>query len=184
MGDVTNLLRRARETDRAAIDQLVELLYPELHRMARARLATNDTITLLDTTSMVHEVYLKLHGAARIEADSRGQFLAYASHVMRSVIVDFARKRRAERRGGGAANVTLATEILDGWSSNDEDVERVDEALQELESTDPRLKQVIEMRFFGGFNEQEIAEALGITDRTVRRDWERAKLLLSVSLRR
>ena len=184
MGDVTNLLRRARETDRAAIDELVELLYPELHRMARSRLAANATITLLDTTSMVHEVYLKLHGAARIEADSRGQFLAYASHVMRSVIVDFARKRRADRRGGGAANVTLATELLDGWSSTDEDVERVDDALQELESTDPRLKQVIEMRFFGGFNEQEIAEALSITDRTVRRDWERAKLLLSVSLRR
>jgi RNA polymerase sigma factor (TIGR02999 family) len=184
MGDVTNLLRRARETDRAAIDELVALIYPELHRMARARLAANDTITLLDTTSMVHEVYLRLHQAARIEADCRGQFLAYASQVMRSVIVDFARKRRADRRGGGAANVTLATEILDGWSNTDDDIERVDDALRELESTDPRLKQVVEMRYFGGFTDLEIAEALGITDRTVRRDWERAKMLLSVSLRR
>ena len=184
MGDVTNLLRRARETDRAAIDELVALIYPELHRMARARLAANDTITLLDTTSMVHEVYLRLHQAARIEADCRGQFLAYASQVMRSVIVDFARKRRADRRGGGAANVTLATEILEGWSNTDDDIERVDDALQELDSTDPRLKQVVEMRYFGGFTDLEIAEALGITDRTVRRDWERAKMLLSVSLRR
>jgi RNA polymerase sigma factor (TIGR02999 family) len=184
MGDVTNLLRRARDADRAAIDELVTLIYPDLHRMARARLAVNNTITLLDTTSMVHEVYLKLHQAARIEADCRGQFFAYASQVMRSVIVDFARKRQSERRGGAAANVTLATEIVDGWSNTDDDLERVDEALRELEETDPRLKQVVEMRYFGGFSEQEIAEALGVTDRTVRRDWERARMLLSVSLRR
>jgi len=183
MGDVTDLLRRARHTDRAAIDELVALIYPDLHRMARARLARNDTITLLDATSMVHEVYLKLQHAKRIEADSRGQFMAYAAQAMRSVIVDYARKRNAVRRGGSIANVTLTTEILDGAASTDSDVERVDEALNELEATDPRLKQVVEMRFFGGLTEQEIAEALGVTDRTVRRDWERARLLLMVSLR-
>jgi RNA polymerase sigma factor (TIGR02999 family) len=184
MGDVTDLLRRAREVDRAAVDQLIGLIYPDLHRMARARLAANDTITLLDTTSMVHEVYLRLHQAQRIEADCRGQFFAYASQVMRSVIVDFARQRRADRRGGGNTNVTLATHMLDGLSNTDDDIQLVDEALRELESTDPRLKQVVEMRYFGGFSEREIAEALGITDRTVRRDWERARMLLSVSLRR
>jgi RNA polymerase sigma factor (TIGR02999 family) len=184
MGDVTELLRRARAEDRRAIDQIIALVYPDLHRMARARLAGNDTITLLDATSMVHEVYLRLQQASRIEAESRGQFMAYASQAMRSVIVDFARKRRAERRGGGNADVTLATEILDGSMSTDEDIERVDEALKELETTDPRLKQVVEMRFFGGLTEAEIGEALGLTERTVRRDWERAKMLLSVSLRR
>jgi RNA polymerase sigma factor (TIGR02999 family) len=184
LGDVTDLLRRARGADRAAIDELVALIYPDLHRMAQARLAANDTITLLDTTSMVNEVYLRLHQAARIDAVCRGQFLAYASQVMRSVIVDFARKRRADRRGGGAPNVTLATEVLDGRTSTDDDIERIDDALRELETTDPRLKQVVEMRFFGGFTEPEIAEALGVTERTVRRDWERARMLLSVSLRR
>ncbi len=183
MGDVTDLLRRARHTDRAAMDELVALIYPDLHRMARARLASNDTITLLDATSMVHEVYLRLQHAKRIEADSRGQFMAYAAQAMRSVIVDYARKRSALRRGGGIANVTLTTEILDGAASTDSDVERVDDALNELEATDPRLKQVVEMRFFGGLTEQEIAEALGVTDRTVRRDWERARMLLMVSLR-
>jgi RNA polymerase sigma factor (TIGR02999 family) len=183
MGDVTDLLRRAQGTDPAAIDELVALLYPDLHRMARTKLAANDTITLLDTTSMVHEVYLKLHHASRIDADSRGQFMAYAARAMRSVIVDFARKRRAERRGGGVADVTLATEILDGSTSTDDDIERVDAALNELEKADPRLKQVVEMRFFGGLTEQEVAEALGVTDRTVRRDWDRARMLLSVSLR-
>jgi len=183
MGDVTDLLRRAQDSDPAAIDELVALLYPDLRRMARAKLASNDTITLLDTTSMVHEVYLKLHHVARIDASCRGQFMAYAAQAMRSVIVDFARKRRAEQRGGGIADATLATEILDGSAATDDDIERVDEALRELEKTDPRLKQVVEMRFFGGLTEQEIAEALGVNERTVRRDWDRARMLLSVALR-
>ena len=183
MGDVTDLLRRARDSDPAAIDELVALLYPDLRRMARAKLASNDTITLLDTTSMVHEVYLKLHHVARVDASCRGQFMAYAARAMRSVIVDFARKRRAEQRGGGIADATLATEILDGSAATDDDIARVDEALRELEKTDPRLKQVVEMRFFGGLTEQEIAEALGVNERTVRRDWDRARMLLSVALR-
>jgi len=183
MGDVTDLLRRAQGADPGAIGEVVALLYPELTRMARARLAANDTITLLDTASMVHEVYLKLQHAERIDATCRGQFLAYAAQAMRSVIVDFARKRRAGRRGGGVADVTLATEVLDGTPANDDDIERVDEALKELASADPRLAQVIEMRFFGGLTEPEIAASLGVAERTVRRDWERARLLLAVALR-
>jgi DNA-directed RNA polymerase specialized sigma24 family protein len=108
MGDITDLLSRARECDRGAMDELVQVLYPELHRMAHARLARNSTITLLDTTSMVHETYLRLRNAGRIEAESHGQFLAYVAHVMRSVIVDVARKRRAVRRGGGVADLARA----------------------------------------------------------------------------
>lgn len=184
MGDITDLLSRARDHDRGAMDELVRALYPELHRMAHARLAQNSTITLLDTTSMVHETYLRLHNVGRIEAESRGQFLAYVAHVMRSVIVDLVRKRRAERRGGGVSDVTLAIEILDGSQITDDDIERVNEAVLELEKTEPRLKQIVEMRFFVGLTEEEIAKALGLSDRTVRRDWERARLLLSVSLRR
>lgn len=184
MGDITDLLSRVRECDRGAMDELVRALYPELHRMAHARLAQNSTITLLDTTAMVHETYLRLRNAGRIEAESRGQFLAYVAHVMRSVMVDLARKRRAERRGGGVPDVTLATEVLDGSQITDDDIERVNEAVLELEKTDPRLKQIVEMRFFVGLTEEEIAEALGVSDRTVRRDWERARLLLSVALRR
>ena len=181
-GDITNLLSRAREGDRGAMDELVGTLYLELHRMAHARLAQNSTITLLDTTSMVHETYLRLRSAGRIEAESRGQFLAYVAHVMRSVIVDVVRKRLAERRGGGVADVTLAIELLDGSQITDDDIERVNEAVLELEKSDPRLKQIVEMRFFVGLTEEEIAEALGISDRTVRRDWERARMLLSVAL--
>jgi RNA polymerase sigma factor (TIGR02999 family) len=184
MDDVSELLRRVREHDRAAMDDLVAVLYPELHRMAQIRLAQNAAITLLDTSAMVNESYLRLANAGRIDAACRAQFLAYASQVMRSVIVDFARKRRAERRGGAAESVTLTTELLDGQASTDDDIERVHEALDELQKTDPRLKTVVEMRFFGGFEDKEIAEALGVAERTVRRDWERARLLLSVALKR
>jgi RNA polymerase sigma factor (TIGR02999 family) len=184
MAEVTELLDRIRQNDQAALDALVALVYPDLHRMARNRLAQNDTITLLDATAMVHEAYLRLQGTGRIEAKSRPQFFVYAAQVLRSVMVDFARKRRAERRGGGQANLTLSEELASGLGGTDEDIERVNEALDELAESDPRLRHVVEMRYFGGFNDQEIAEALGVTDRTVRRDWERAKLLLSVALKR
>jgi RNA polymerase sigma factor (TIGR02999 family) len=183
MGDVTELLKRVRQNDRAALDQLIALVYPDLHRMARNRLAQNDTITLLDATSLVHEAYLRLQNAGRIDAQSRPQFFVYAAQVLRSVMVDFARKRRAERRGGGNANVTLSEDLAAGIGGTDEDIVRVNEALDDLAESDPRLRHVIEMRYFGGFSDQEIAEALGVTDRTVRRDWERARLLLSLALK-
>ncbi len=184
MSDVTVLLRKVANDDQEAIDSLFELLYADLHRMARARLAENSPITLLDPTSLAHEAYLRLRNAGRIDLDSRGHFMAYCSRVLRSIIVDFARKRNAERRGGGQRNVTLSTQVADSIGADGDDIERINDALIELEKTDPRLKQVVEMRYFGGLTEQEVAEALGVTDRTVRRDWERARLLLSVALKR
>lgn len=184
MSDVTNLLRRVAGHDRAALDQLFELLYADIHRMARARLAEAGPITLLNPTSLAHEAYLRLHGAGRIDLDSRGHFMAYLSTVLRSVIVDFARKRNAERRGGGVANITLDTEVAESVGNQDDDILRIDEALAELDQTDPRLRQVVEMRYFAGLSHEEIASALGLNERTVRRDWERARLLLTVSLKR
>lgn len=184
MGEVTELLKRVRENDRAALDELISVMYPDLHRMAGSRLAQNQTITLLDATSMVHELYLRLIGTGRIDAQSRPQFIVYASQVLRSVMVDYARKRMAERRGGGKADLTLSDELADGLGGTDEDIERVHEALEELAEIDPRMKQVVEMHYFGGFGAPDIAEALGVTERTVYRDWERAKMLLSVSLKK
>jgi RNA polymerase sigma factor (TIGR02999 family) len=184
MGEVTELLARVRDNDRDALDQLMALMYPDLRRMAGSCLARNRTITLLDATSMVHEVYLRFVGTRRIEAQSRPQFIAYASTVLRAVMVDFARKRMAQRRGGGQANVTLSEELADGLGGTDEDILRVSEALEELGDADPRLRQVVEMHYFGGFSAEDIAEALGVTERTVYRDWERARLLLSVALKR
>ena len=184
MSDVTALLRRAALDDRQAIDELFKLLYVDLHRMAHARLLANGPITLLDTTSLAHEAYLRLRNTGRVDLDSRGHFMAYVSQVLRSIIVDYARKRTAERRGGGQTHVTLNTQVAESVSGADGDIERVNDALIELEAVDPRLKQVVEMRYFGGLTEQEVAEALGIAERTVRRDWERARMLLSVSLNR
>lgn len=183
MSDVTVLLRKVAADDPAAIGQLFELLYADLHRMAHARLAQNGSITLLDTSSLAHEAYLRLRNAGRIDLDSRGRFMAYVSKVLRAVIVDFARKRNADRRGGNQVHITLSTEVAEEAGSADNDVERINDALIELEKSDPRLKQVVEMRFFGGLTEKEIAEVLGVTDRTVRSDWERARLLLSVTLK-
>jgi RNA polymerase sigma factor (TIGR02999 family) len=184
MSDVTVLLHRIAENDREALDALFELLYADIHRMARARLHENGPLTMLDTTSLAHEAYLRLHGAGRIDLDCRGRFMAYVSQVLRSVIVDFARKRNAERRGGGQSNLTLNTEIAGSIGNQDEDIIRINDALDELDKVDPRLRKVVEMRYFAGLSEQEIASALDLNERTVRRDWERARLLLSVSLKR
>jgi RNA polymerase sigma factor (TIGR02999 family) len=184
MSDVTDLLRRAAADDRSAVDELFELLYADVRRMARARLAENSPISQLNTTALAHEAYLRLRSAERIDVESRPRFMAYVSQVLRNVIVDFARRRRAERRGGGRPNVTLSSEIADSVSDADAEVEYVNEVLDELERTDPRLKQVVEMRYFGGLNDGEIAEVLGVTPRTVGRDWERARMLLAVTLKR
>jgi RNA polymerase sigma factor (TIGR02999 family) len=184
MSEVTELLRRAAADDRAAIDELFQLLYSDLHRMAHARLAENSPITQLNTTALAHEAYLRLRNAERIDLDSRPRFMAYVSQVLRSIIVDFARRRRAERHGGGAVHVTLDTHIADSVSDADAEIEYIDEALDTLEQSDPRLKKVVEMRYFGGMTDAEIAEALGVTPRTVGRDWERARLMLSVALKR
>src|SRR3954463_13695850 len=106
MGDITGLLKRAAANDRAAMDEAFALLYDDVHRMARARLAGNQPMTLLDTTGLAHEAYLRLRNAERIDLDSRGRLMAYVSQVLRAVIVDFARKRNAERRGGKDVHVT------------------------------------------------------------------------------
>lgn len=183
MSDVTVLLRRAASNDRGAIDELFALLYDDLNRMARARLAENSPITLLDATSLAHEAYLRLRNAQRLDIADRTHFLAYVAQVLRAIIVDFARRRSAARRGGTQVHVSLDTDLAETLSDADRQVELVDDALQVLEKSDPRLKRVVELRYFGGLSDTEIAEALGMTTRTVSRDLARARLLLSVELR-
>lgn len=184
MGDVTDLLKRATADDRTAMDEVFALLYQDVHRMARARLAGNQPITLLDATGLAHEAYLRLRSAGRIDAASRVQLMAYVSQVLRAVIVDFARRRNAERRGGGQVHVTLDTDAAESVAAPDADVEHIADALDALDASDPRLRKVVEMRYFGGMTDSEIGEALGVTPRTVGRDWQRARLLLSVALKR
>ena len=182
-GEVTILLSRLSEGDAVARDELFSVLYKDLQRLARARLRQNEQITLLDTTSLVHDTYLRLLNSNAIEFSDRGRFFAYASTVMRAVIVDAVRARHADRRGGEAEHVPLDTWIAESVGAPESEIVRVNDALEELAKVDQRLVKVVEMRYFGGLTETDIAAALGVTERTVRRDWEKARLLLFAALK-
>lgn len=158
-------------------------VYPELKKIARARLHAAGPQAGLNTTALVHESYLRLaHRLGRLDFASPGHFYAYAAQVMRSVIVDELRERRADRRGGGADPVTLDTHIASQLAADSDDPLKVDAALTALARVEPRLAQVVEMRYFAGMTDSEIAAALGLTDRTVRRDWDKARALLRTML--
>jgi RNA polymerase sigma factor (TIGR02999 family) len=184
MGDVTVLLHRARANDRGAIDALFELLYDDLRRLAHSRLAASGPQTLLNTGALVHEAYLRFQQAGRIVVNDREHFLAYAASTLRSVVVDFVRKRNAERRGGDLLRVTLNTNVADPLCASDDEILAVHQALDQLAKVDSRMVQVVEMRYFAGLDESEIAAALDVTDRTVRRDWEKARALLAAMIGR
>lgn len=164
------------------VDELFSVLYEDLRAMAHHRLSRSEPITLLDTTSLVHESYVRFLKAGRLTSFDHSQFLAYASHAMRSVIVDLVRRRRAERRGSGEIRLEIAEDMDSRSNPGEEDILRVSEALDELGKADIRLAKVVEMRYFAGLEEREIAASLGVNERTVRRDWQKARLLLSLAL--
>jgi RNA polymerase sigma factor (TIGR02999 family) len=146
-------------------------------------MSRSEPITLLDPTSLINEAYLHFVSAKRLDLRDRSHFLAYAAKVMRNVVVDFIRTRQAERRGGDQIQVTLNTDLGLAGQDKDDEALGVHEALLKLAEADPRLVQVVELRYFAGLTEVEAAEALGITERTVRRDWEKARLMLAAMLR-
>lgn len=184
MTEITTLLRAASAGNSQAADQVVALLYGELHRLARSRMRRSGELTLLDTTALVHESYLRIQQAGHPDFPDRHHFLGYAAKVMRTVVVDLVRARQADRRGGALAlQVTLTTEIGDSAAPQDDEILRVHEALDELASVDERLAKVVELRYFGGLTEAEIAACLGLTERTVQRDWHKARMFLSMALR-
>ena len=180
---LTDLIVRAQGGDTAAFREVFDATYEDLRQLARTRLARGGRGTLLDTTALVHESFVRFANAGNLKLEDRDHFMRYASSVMRSVIVDIVRAAQAARRGGDAAHVTLNTELGDGLADGEAEIIRVHEALEELASADPRIVQVVEMRYFAGMTELEIAAALGITERTVRRDWEKARLFLARALR-
>ena len=160
-------------------EELFPLLYDELRRLARSRLSSGGRNVMLDTTALVHESFLRLHGAGKVELTDRDHFMAYAATAMRSVIVDYVRRKASEKRGGDAEHVTLDTGLADSLGATDEEIVDVHEALEALAKVDARLVQVVEMRYFAGLTDDEIGAALDMSARTVRRDWERARLLLA-----
>ncbi len=184
MAELTHLLEAMRAGDSGAIDEVFTLTYRELHEMAHQRLHRSNRVTSLDTTSLVHECYLRLVRLGQLQTRDRAHFLAYAARVMRSIVVDFVRQRLAKRRGGDELRVTLGTDIRDSTTVSEEQIMQVDEALEELSVLDPRLVEVVEMRYFAGFTVEQIAESRGVTTRTIRRDWEKARLLLFAALQK
>jgi RNA polymerase sigma factor (TIGR02999 family) len=177
-GVVTGMLEAAGQGDREAIGQLYGILYPELRSLAHQRVRSLNNVQMLDTTSLVHESYLRLVKAGRVNVENRKHFLAYAAHVMRSVVVDFVRHAKTERAGGAGLHVTLNSDVLEGVASPADEILRMHEFLEELAQVDQRLVSVIEMRYFAALDNDQIADVLGVTDRTVRRDLEKARLLL------
>lgn len=169
----------------ASVHALFPSLYQELRRLARSRLAGGPRPTLLDTSALVHEAFMRMQRDGGVSVNDREHFMAYAATTMRSIVIDFVRRRRAERRGGGAEHVTLDTRAAEQLgAASDDEILAVHEALEALAEVDPRLVRVVEMRYFAGLTDAEVGAALGVTDRTVRRDWERARLLLAQMLGR
>jgi len=163
-------------------DAVFAALYPQLRRIAHGQLRRHEPITLLDTSGLVHELWLRLAGNQGMPLDDPGRFLGYAARVMRFVVIDFVRQRHAQRRGGALQQVTLDTAVLESATLDDDQLLRLGDALDELAQVDDRLVSVIEMRCFGGLTEVQIGEALGVNVRTVRRHWQRARLLLQAAL--
>lgn len=173
-GEVTRLLLQLADGNESAAEALFPLLYDELRRIAHRQLARERPGHTLSTTALVHEAYLRLVDQSRARMVSRVQFLGVAAHAMRRVLVDHARRLRAYKRGGGAERVELDVAEMP-MEERSEALLALDEALHRLEQLEPRLVRLVECRFFGGMTEEETAEVLGISDRTVRRDWVKAK---------
>jgi RNA polymerase sigma factor (TIGR02999 family) len=165
-----------------AREALFAAAYSDLERLARARLRDGGRSALLDTRSLVHESYLRYLQGGKLRAEDRRAFFAYASQVMRSVVVSCARERTAQKRGSGWRPLTLTTRIADRAPEGEDEILRVHEALDSLEQLDARLAQVVQMRYFGGYSEQEIAETLDVTERTVQRLWLKARLMLRAAI--
>jgi RNA polymerase sigma factor (TIGR02999 family) len=180
--DLTALVHRAQAGDARAAADLFAATYPQLRKLARARLRGGGRDVVLDTTALVHEWYLRFARGGSETINDRAHFIQYASRAMRAVIVDFARRRHARKRGGDAPHLSITGAGGEVAASGAEEILDVHESLLELERLDPRMAQVVELRYFGGMTEEEIAVVLGITSRTVRRDWEKARLWLAEAL--
>jgi RNA polymerase sigma factor (TIGR02999 family) len=175
--EITTLLRAWGKGDHAALDRLAEQVYPELRRMARRHMKNERLNQTLQTTALVHEVYIRLVDTTKIEWQERAQFFAMAAQMMRRILVDAARARRSHKRGGGAVKVNL-DEIAVLSPSPDRSILDLDEALTAFSEVAPRQAKVVELRYFGGLTEHEIVAVLNISPRTVRRDWDLARAWL------
>ncbi len=175
--EVTQLLLAWSDGDETALNELVPLVYAELHRLARHYLSIENPGHLLQTTALINEAYLKLVDSRQTRWQNRSHFFGISARLMRRILVDFARERDSQKRGGGAYPVSI-TSGLSVIRAPEEDILAVDQALNALAKVDERKSRVVELRFFGGLDEKETAAALGVSQETVRRDWRLAKAWL------
>ncbi len=172
--EVTQLLMAWNDGDQSALERLIPLVHAELHRIARRYMRNERAGHTLQTSALINEAYLRLIDAQQVRWQNRAHFFGIAAQLMRRVLVDFARSRSYKKRGGGALQVSL-DETMVITKERGEDLVALDEALSALSELDERKGRVVEMRFFGGLSEKEIAEALTVSPETVRRDWRLAK---------
>jgi RNA polymerase sigma factor (TIGR02999 family) len=178
----SSLVASAEQGDRAAADQLFSTLYDELHRMARRELSKRGAGVTLGATTLLHEAYLDISGREGVAFPDRNRFMGYAARAMRGLIVDYARRRQAQKRGGEFEITALSTNV-EGLQANADELTRISQALDELDGTDPRLSRLVDLKFFGGFSFAEIASMMGTSERTVQRDWQKARIYLHRVLR-
>lgn len=174
---ISSLIVSAEGGDSSAASALFATLYAELHRLASRQLARNASDMTLGTTTLLHEAYLDMAGREGTVFPDRGRFMAYAARVMRTLIIDHVRSRKARKRGGGFEITSLPSEVADPAAEGRELV-RISEALDGLAAVDPVLAQVVDLKFFCGFSFAEIAAMRGLSERTVQRHWEKARLYL------
>ena len=181
--DLTELLRRADQADPQAADQLFAALYGELRRLAEHHLERGASLTL-GTTSLVHDAYLSMVDRTGVKFPDRARFFAYASRAMRGLVIDYARRRRAKKRGR-EYEITLVEEEIPAGSALEagQDLQELADALDDLSQLNPSLAELVDLHFFAGFSFGEIAELRGVSERTVQRDWRKARLLLHHALR-
>jgi RNA polymerase sigma factor (TIGR02999 family) len=175
--DITALVHAAGNGDRAALKALFAAVYDEIKRLARRQLMAHPQPTL-DTTGLVHEAYLKLVQPAGLQLRDRGHFFAIAAKAMRQIVVDHARRRTAAKRGGDAIHIVTITDISANDALDPETITRLDSALTQLADLEPRLAELVEMRFFAGLTVEQVAELRDVAPRTVIRDWRRARAYL------
>jgi RNA polymerase sigma factor (TIGR02999 family) len=180
MGEVTALLVEARQGEPSKLEAVFAALYPELKRLASWRGAGRPADATLTTTVLVHETFLKLVGSAKLELRDRKHFFACAGRAMRQILIDHARAGSAQKRGGGLGAVELPVEVAGGTPTPD--WLDLDRALDELDQVRPDLRELVELRYFAGLTREETAELLGCSERTVQRDWQRARAFLYARL--
>jgi RNA polymerase sigma factor (TIGR02999 family) len=178
--EISRLIRSSEDGNAAARQELFSVLYRELHRIAQRELRRNRSLTLSPST-LLHEAYLSMSAGPTLEFPDRARFLAYACRAMRGLVIDYIRNRSAQKRGGEFEFTALPTMVPEGVNE-DRELERLSEAVDALAGVDPRLARVVDLKFFCGYSFEEIAVLLGISVRTVKRDWDKARMFLQREL--